>query len=82
MKLSLNQRIQTPKGPASFVGVLFEQGKIIVSRMVPATELSKEECIARKPIISEWQHIEFINWQRTAKFCINETYAVEDVKVM
>jgi hypothetical protein len=72
---SFNQSVMTPNGRATFIGYLGDGHECQVSRWVPATELSKDECVARKPSLAELQQIEFINWQRTAKFCINEVYA-------
>lgn len=79
--MKLNQPIQTPYGPAFFIGMV-DDTHMQVSRIVPASELSKDDCIRLRPVIARWTQIDFINWQRTARFCRNEIYAVDQVRVM
>jgi hypothetical protein len=68
--LRLNDPVRTPHGPATFIG--FHGGnRVQVSRWVKASELSREECEARKVAVAEMSNDEFREWQKSAKFCVN-----------
>jgi len=74
-----NQPVRTPNGKARFIGYLGEGREAQVSRIVPARELSREECVARKPSLQEYDSQSFSLWQATAHFTINEVYAVGQI---
>lgn len=77
------QRIFTPKGPATFLAyVIGLDGTTTlcqVSRMVPASEFSKDVCIRGKPDLVNYSPIDFASWQKSAVICVNELYKVDEI---
>src|SRR5262245_35477645 len=79
MTFKLNQQVMTSNGPAMFIGYIDHGVNVQVSRMVPASSMTKSDCIKRKPNVVDMSQIDFLNWQKSAKFCINETYALSEI---
>jgi hypothetical protein len=77
--MRLNQTVQTPKGEAGFIAFIDDGSRVQVSRKVPALEFTRDECTCRKISLAELSQIEFINWQRSATFTINEIYPIDQV---
>lgn len=74
-----NQTVTTPKGPATFIGVVGDGTEVQVSRMARWDELTTEEIESRKPNIREWFPADVAAWLKKATYCKNEIYPIEDV---
>lgn len=72
------QKVTTPLGPGLFIAHL-DGGRTQVALHVPASSMSRDDCLRRAPIQSELSQIEFMNWQKTASFQINKTFPSEQV---
>lgn len=75
------QRVKTPMGKGSYIGTL-ANSTVIVALMVPAISLSRDECLHRSPRLAELPQIDFLNWQKTAAYCINKIFQPEEVEVV
>lgn len=73
---TFRQLVNTPNGSAVFLGYFRDGIEAQVSRYVPATEFTRDECEARKPVLTMMNRSEFEAWQKTAHFLINEVYPV------
>lgn len=76
------QLVKTPKGKAVFIGYLVNGHEAQVSRIVPAMELNREDCIQRNATLKEYTADEFNQWRKSADFCINETYPVSQLEAL
>lgn len=72
--------VNTPNGPAVFIGYFRDGLEAQVSQRVPATIYTRDECETRKPAVKEMTRAEFEAWQKTAKFLINKIYLVSDLR--
>jgi len=78
--LRLNTLVVTPRGKANFIGYFRDGHDVQVSRHVPASEFTREQCEARNASVKEMSHSDFAFWQKSARFCVNEVYAAGEIK--
>lgn len=87
-----NQTVQTPKGPATYIGQVYrvetrengEEVRILlgvqVARRVPVIELTKEERERINPSIKDMDRETLAAWLKSSTILVNEIYPADEVK--
>lgn len=73
------QRVNTPKGEATFIGYMTDGVSAQVSRWASAKEYSREECEMFKPSVADMSAGEYETWRTNAHINVNEIYGNEEL---
>lgn len=77
-----NQAVNTPKGKATFIGVVIHNDVVIgaqVSRRVSVSEMTEEQRERARPSIRDMDRETLAAWLKSAKILVNEIYPLEEV---
>lgn len=78
-RFHFNQAVMTPKGKATFIAYVDDGTLAQVSRFVPCSTMTRDECRRYKPAIDEMSDAEFSAWQKSAKILRNEIYRCSQI---
>lgn len=70
------QRVNTPKGEATFIGYMTDGVSAQVSRWASAKEYSREECEMFKPSVADMTASEYETWRANYHINVNEIYGI------